>query len=64
MHLHPAVSVSRSLPYALRGLDPARKAEARLAEHGELRDALGLPKAPDHTTLYRFLRRLDEQAFW
>jgi hypothetical protein len=39
-----------------------RKAEVRLAEHGELRDALGLHKAPDHTTLYRFLRRLDERA--
>jgi IS5 family transposase len=39
-----------------------RKAEVRLAEHGELRSALGLPKAPDHTTLYRFLRRLDERA--
>jgi hypothetical protein len=39
-----------------------RKAEVRLAEHGELRDALGLRKVPDHTTLYRFLRRLDERA--
>jgi hypothetical protein len=39
-----------------------RKAEVRLAEHSELRDALGLRKAPDHTTLYRFLRRLDERA--
>lgn len=39
-----------------------RKAEVRLAEHRELRDALGLHKAPDHTTLYRFLRRLDERA--
>jgi len=39
-----------------------RKAEVRLAEHGELRSALGLRKAPDHTTLYRFLRRLDERA--
>ena len=29
-----------------------RKAEVRLAEqHGELRDALGLRKVPDHTTL-------------
>ena len=37
-----------------------RKTEVRLAEHGELRSALGLGKAPDHTTLYRFLRRLDE----
>ena len=28
-----------------------RKAEVRLAEHGELRDALGLRKVPEHTTL-------------
>jgi hypothetical protein len=27
------------------------KAEVRLAEHNELRDALGLHKTPDHTTL-------------
>ena len=40
-----------------------RKAEVRLAEHGELRNALGLRKAPDHTALYRFMRRLDEQTF-
>jgi IS5 family transposase len=39
-----------------------RKAEVRLAEHSELRSALGLPKAPDHTTIYRFMRRLDEQT--
>lgn len=39
-----------------------RKAEVRLAEHGELRSALGLHKAPDHTTLYRFLKRLDERT--
>lgn len=39
-----------------------RKTEVRLAEHGELRSALGLRKAPDHTTLYRFLRRLEERA--
>ena len=39
-----------------------RKAEVRLAKHGELRSALGSRKAPDHTTLYRFLRRLDERA--
>lgn len=39
-----------------------RKTEVRLAEHGELRSALGLGKAPDHTTLYRFLRRLDERG--
>jgi hypothetical protein len=27
-----------------------------------LRNVLGLRKAPDHTTLYRFMRRLDEQT--
>jgi transposase-like protein DUF772 len=39
-----------------------RKAEVRLAEHSELQSALGLRKAPEHTTLYRFMRRLDEQT--
>ena len=39
-----------------------RKAEVRLAKHSELRSALGLHKAPDHTTHYRFMRRLDEQT--
>jgi Transposase DDE domain/Transposase domain (DUF772) len=39
-----------------------KKTEVRLAEHGELRNALGLSRAPDHTTLYRFMRRLDERA--
>jgi len=37
-----------------------REAEVRLAEHGELRRALQLRSVPDYTTLYRFLRRLDE----
>ena len=36
-----------------------REAEVRLAEHSDLRAALGLVSAPDHTTLYRFMRRLD-----
>jgi hypothetical protein len=36
-----------------------REAEVRLAEHSDLRAALGLTTAPDHTTLYRFMRRLD-----
>lgn len=36
-----------------------REAEVRLAEHAELRRALRLTTVPDHTTLYRFLRRLD-----
>jgi hypothetical protein len=39
-----------------------REAEVRLAEHGNLRVALGLTYIPDYTTLYRFLRRLDERA--
>jgi hypothetical protein len=39
-----------------------REAEVRLAEHAELRTALGLRHVPDYTTGYRFLRRLDEAA--
>jgi len=39
-----------------------REAEVRLAEHSELRRALQLRSVPDYTTLYRFLRRLDEAA--
>jgi Transposase domain (DUF772) len=39
-----------------------REAEVRLAEHWELRRALRLRSVPEHTTLYRFLRRLDEAA--
>ncbi|MGB8770649.1 MAG: transposase [Candidatus Korobacteraceae bacterium] len=39
-----------------------REAEVRLAEHCELRRALRLRSVPDYTTLYRFLRRLDEAA--
>lgn len=38
-----------------------REAEVRLAEHRELRKAVGLKQVPDYTTLYRFLRRLDER---
>ena len=34
----------------------------RLGEHQELRAALGLERAPDNTTLYRFLRRLDGEV--
>jgi DDE family transposase/transposase-like protein DUF772 len=37
-----------------------REAEVRLAEHRELQRALKLRSVPDHTTLSRFLRRLDE----
>jgi hypothetical protein len=39
-----------------------REAEVRLGEHQELRAALGLARVPDDTTLYRFLRRLDEEV--
>jgi len=38
-----------------------RETEVRLAEHQELRRALELESVPDHTTLYRFLRRLKEE---
>jgi hypothetical protein len=37
-----------------------REAEVRLAEHRELRQAIGLKAVPDYTTLYRFLRRLND----
>ncbi len=39
-----------------------REAEVRLAEHRELRQALELGRVPDFTTLYRFLKRLDDQT--
>jgi hypothetical protein len=38
-----------------------REAEVRLSEHQELRRALELQSVPDHTTVYRFLRRLKEE---
>jgi hypothetical protein len=37
-----------------------REAEVRLREHRALRQALELPAVPDYTTVYRFLRRLDD----
>jgi hypothetical protein len=37
-----------------------REAEVRLAEHAQLCAALGLRHVPAYTTVYRFLRRLDE----
>jgi Transposase DDE domain len=37
-----------------------REAEVRLAEHCDLRAALGLTQASDFTTLYRLLSRLDD----
>ena len=39
-----------------------REAEVRLREHQELRAALRLPAVPDYTTLYRFLRRLEDDT--
>jgi hypothetical protein len=39
-----------------------REAEVRLLEHSDLRRALGLKKrVPDHTTLYRFMRRVTDE---
>jgi hypothetical protein len=39
-----------------------REAEVRLAEHSDLRQSLGLERAPDHTTLYRFMRRVTDEV--
>ena len=39
-----------------------RETEVRLREHRELRRALQLRSVPDYTTLYRFLKRLDENT--
>lgn len=39
-----------------------REAEVRLAEHSHLRRALGLERAPDHTTLYRFMHRVTDEV--
>src|SRR6266436_1858599 len=39
-----------------------REAEVRLREHHELRAALRLRAVPDYTTLYRFLRRLEDDT--
>lgn len=38
-----------------------RETEVRLREHGELRRVLRLRSVPDYTTLYRFLKRLDDK---
>src|SRR5271170_2466876 len=37
-----------------------RETEVRLGEHRELREVLQLQSVPDYTTLYRFLKRLDD----
>jgi Transposase DDE domain/Transposase domain (DUF772) len=39
-----------------------REAEVRLREHRDLREVLQLPTVPDYTTLYRFLRRLEDDT--
>ena len=39
-----------------------RETEVRLREHGELRQVLKLVSVPDYTTLYRFLKRLDDDT--
>jgi hypothetical protein len=39
-----------------------RAAEIRLAEHAELRRVLRLQAVPDHSTLFRFMLRLDEKV--
>jgi hypothetical protein len=39
-----------------------REAEVRLAEHSDLKAALGLERVPDHTTLYRFMRRVTDEV--
>lgn len=39
-----------------------REAEVRLREHRALRQALKLRAVPDYTTVYRFLRRLDDEV--
>src|SRR6266404_4754883 len=39
-----------------------REAEVRLREHQELRATLRLRAVPDYTTLYRFLRRLEDDT--
>lgn len=44
-----------------------RETKVRLREHGELCAALELARVPDHTTLYRFMRRVDRRSlmqFW
>lgn len=39
-----------------------RETEVRLLEHKELREAIGLSRAPDYTTLHRFMKRLSKGA--
>jgi hypothetical protein len=39
-----------------------RETEVWLAEHSDLPRAPGLERVPDHTTLYRFMRRVTDKA--
>ena len=39
-----------------------REAEVRLGEHRDLREVLQLQSVPDYTTLYRFLKRLEDDT--
>src|SRR5260370_3090357 len=39
-----------------------REAEVRLREHRDLREVLQLQAVPDYTTMFRFLRRLDDDT--
>src|SRR2546426_12276575 len=39
-----------------------REAEVRLREHRDLREVLQLQAVPDYTTLYGFLRRLEDDT--
>lgn len=41
-----------------------RETEIRLAERPDLFDVLGLKRVPDHTTLYRFMRRIDDERLF
>ena len=58
---HSAAIVGDFVLDALRGLDVPR-AEVRLAEHAELRQALELQTVPDYSTLFRFMLRVQEQV--
>ena len=39
-----------------------REAQVRLGEHRDLREVLQLQSVPDYTTLYRFLKRLEDDT--
>jgi len=57
--VHPAAVAAVLCLMRLRRLHLSRS-EVRLREHHELRAALPLQAVPDYTTLYRFLRRLED----